>query len=222
MAPPPLLASPSAKGPTPYYSAVILAAGRASRIGTPKLLLPLDGRPLLQFALDAVAASCLSEIVLVIGPELQANRGGWAAPSEKPFRVVENPDPDAGQSRSLQLGLKATRPEARAAAIVLADEPTVTPSHIDRVARLFKDCDQPAARPVYCSPPEPPVPGHPVFVARRLWSEIDELRGDQGLRDLFTESPERLFEIESQGPAPRDIDTWDDYEAAGGIRPASN
>jgi len=216
---------PLSNGPTPipipYYAAILLASGRASRMGCPKLLLPLAGRPLLQFALDAVAASCLAEVVLVVGPEVIARLGEISLPTQKPLTVVENLDPGAGQSRSLQLGLEATRRNAVAAAIVLGDEPQLDADRIDSMARIFRDTEKPAARPVYCSPPEPPVPGHPVFVARRLWREIGELRGDQGLRDWLSNRPKTLLEVESQGPAPRDIDTWEDYRAAGGTAPAA-
>ena len=59
-------------------------------------------------------------------------------------------------------------------------------------------------------------------MARRIWPEIDRLHGDQGLRDLLTKRPEWLFEAKTRDPALRDIDTWKDYEAAGGDRPIPN
>ena len=208
--------------PIPYYAAILLASGRATRMGCPKLLLPLAGQPLLQFALDAVSASCLAEVVLVVGPEVRSRLDELSLPTGTPLTVVENPDPDAGQSHSLRLGLEATSPRAVAAAIVLGDEPQLDPGRIDSMARIFRSAEKPAARPVYCSPPESRVPGHPVFVARRLWTEIGELRGDQGLRDWLSNRPETLLEVENQGPAPRDIDTWEDYRAAGGTAPAAN
>lgn len=208
--------------PHPFYTGVILAAGRASRMGATKLLLPLAGRPLLQHVLDATEASCLSEIVLVVGPEVNARLGELSGTWPKRRRVVLNPEPSEGQSRSLAAGLEAASPEAVAAAIVLGDEPRLAADRIDRVAHAFAATAKPCARPVYCSPPEPPVPGHPVFVARRLWPEIGELRGDQGLRDLLARRPEWLFSLETEGPAPSDIDTWEDYETAGGVRPVSN
>ncbi len=217
---------PSSNGqspaPIPNYAAILLASGRATRMGCPKLLLPLAGQPLLQFALDAASASCLSEIVMIVGPEVHERLGELALPTRIPLTVVENRDPEAGQSRSLQIGLEAASSSTQAAAIVLGDEPQLDAGQIDSMARIFQNTEKPAARPVYCSPPEPPVPGHPVFVARRLWQEIGELRGDQGLRDWFSNRPETLLEVESPGPAPRDIDTWEDYRAAGGTASAGN
>ncbi len=208
--------------PIPFYAAVLLASGRATRMGCPKLLLPLAGQPLLQLSLDAVAASCLSEVVMVVGPEVRERLGELSLPKRIPLTVVENRDPEAGQSHSLQIGLEAASSGTRAAAIVLGDEPQLDAGRIDSMARIFQNTEKPAARPVYCSPPEPPVPGHPVFVARRLWQEIGELRGDQGLRDWLSNRPETLLEVEHPGPAPRDIDTWDDYRAAGGTASAGN
>lgn len=208
--------------PHPFYTAVVLAAGQARRMGAPKLLLPLEGRPLLQHVLEAAEASCLSELVLVVGPELNDRLSELPHAAGKPRIVIRNPRPGDGQSRSLALGLKAASPKAVAAAIVLGDEPRLAADRIDCVAHAFAATAKPCARPVYCSPPEPPVPGHPVFVARRLWPEIDQLRGDQGLRDLLTRRPEWLFEAETLDRAPKDIDTWKDYEAAGGERPVPN
>ena len=206
----------------PLYTGVILAAGQAARMGTPKLLLPLEGRPLLLRALEAVEASSLAEIVLVVSPEVDAALGSALREGTKPRHVVVNPDPHAGQSCSLQQGLAATGPGATAAAVVLGDTPGLNPATIDRVARAFENGAKPCARPVYCSPPEPPVPGHPVFVARRLWPDIDELRGDQGLRELLARRPEWLFRVETRDPGPSDIDTLQDYEAISGQRPSSN
>lgn len=206
----------------PFYSGVVLAAGNSRRMGRQKLLLPLDERPILQHVLDAAEASCLSELVIVVSPALHDRLDELSPPQSKPRVVVKNPRPEDGQSRSLALGLRAASPKAVAAAIVLGDEPRMGADRIDGVAQAFANSAKPCARPVYCSPPEPPVPGHPVFVARRLWPEIDELRGDQGLRELLARRPEWLFRVETRDPGPSDIDTLQDYEAISGQGPSSN
>jgi molybdenum cofactor cytidylyltransferase len=58
------------------------------------------------------------------------------------------------------------------------------------------------------------VPGHPVFVARTLWPQVEALRGDEGARALFAAHPEWLLEVEIDAEPPPDIDTWQDYERA--------
>ena len=99
-------------------SGVILAAGRSKRMGRPKLALPLDGKPLLQHALDAAAESRLDEIVVVLAPMEDALLDILELPRGPTVRIAINPQPDAGQSRSLQCGLAATSPQSDAAAIM--------------------------------------------------------------------------------------------------------
>jgi molybdenum cofactor cytidylyltransferase len=198
-----------------FLSAVILAAGTARRMGRTKLLLPLGDRPLLQHALDAAAAaSRLDEIVLVLGDEAARVLEGIRLPARLPVRVAINPNPSAGQSRSLRLGLRAADLRAVAAAILLGDQPRVTGPLIDRVAAAFLGAEVPVARPVYSGPHGRRVPGHPVLVARRIWPEVEKLRGDEGMRGLLARRPEWLLAVPVAGEAPGDVDTPEDYRSA--------
>jgi len=141
---------PGAEGASrSFISAVILAAGDSRRMGRPKLLLPLGSRPLLQYAVDAAADSQLDEIVLVLGDRAQALSRAIRRPGRLPVRIAVNEDPGAGQSRSLQLGLRAADPGAEAAAILLGDQPGVTGRLIDRVVEAFRNGEAPVVRPVY-------------------------------------------------------------------------
>lgn len=73
---------------------IILAAGRGSRMGTPKQLLPLDGGPLLQHVVNA-ATEALADVILVLGHEAEAVRAALDLPAR--VRVVVNPDHAEGQ-----------------------------------------------------------------------------------------------------------------------------
>jgi molybdenum cofactor cytidylyltransferase len=98
--------------------------------------------------------------------------------------------------------------------VLLGDQPHVTHRVIDRVAEAFLAGGLPVARPVYSGPGGGPVPGHPVLLARRIWPELDALRGDQGARDLLRSRPDRLLELPVEGEPPADLDTWEDYQRA--------
>src|SRR5271169_6454507 len=98
-------------------SAVILAAGTSTRMGTVKQLLALDDRPLLQHVLDNVHASGVTEVVLVLGFAAQAIQAKVDAQN---VRVVVNEDYQQGMGASLRVGLSAVNPQAEAAIIVLA------------------------------------------------------------------------------------------------------
>ena len=190
-------------------------------MGRPKQLLPLGDRPLLQHVLDEAAASCLNEVILVLGHEAREIRAALRIPSRGRIRVVVNPDYARGQSTSLRLGLRSASPRAEAAAIILGDQPGIATELIDRIAAAFRSTSRPFVRPVYSSSDSHRVPGHPVFLARQIWPEVEELKGDQGARALLTAHPGWLFEVHLEGDPPADIDTREDYVQALDDRSAS-
>jgi molybdenum cofactor cytidylyltransferase len=198
----------------PFLSGIILAAGSSTRMGRAKQLLPLENRPLLQHVVDAAAASRLDEIILVLGHRAEEIRAAIDCPAH--VRVVVNADYAEGQSTSLRAGLRAASRGARAAAVLLGDQPGVTAQLIDLVATAFAKSAACAARPVYTGVGGRRVPGHPVFLARRVWPEVNKLQGDQGARSLLLAHPEWLCEVSVEGEAPPDVDTPEDYRASAG------
>jgi len=107
--------------------AVVLAAGQSSRFGSPKHLAPLGGRPLLAHVLDALASAGLGEIVVVLGHAADDVEPIVTVPSA---RIVRNPDPDAGLSSSLAVGIAALAPWVEAALVALGDQPLLRPGTI--------------------------------------------------------------------------------------------
>ena len=205
----------TSKGETaPFLSGVILAAGAASRMGRPKQLLLLEGRPLLQHVLDEAVASCLDEIIIVLGCQAPEIRDAIRIDARRGVHVAVNADYARGQSTSLRAGLRAASPRAAAAAILLGDQPQVTRNLIDQVAAAFAAAGLPVARPVYVGSKGGRVPGHPVFLSRRIWPEVEKLQGDEGARSILAAHPEWLLEVPVEGEPPADIDTWQDYERA--------
>ena len=199
----------------PFLSAVILAAGGSTRMGRPKQLLPLAGKPLLQHALDNAAASGLDEIVLVLGHAADQVRAALRLPTRVPVRVVLNEGWEAGMSGSLRAGLRAADERAGAAVVLLGDQPGVTALLVAHVTEAFLESGRLATRPVWRAGR---VPGHPVVLARDAWAAMDALRGEEGARAVL--HPDWLFEVPIAGAPPRDIDDDRDYrqalEAAGG------
>lgn len=191
---------------------VVLAAGASRRMGKPKQLLPLRGRPVLQHALDAAAASGVGEIVLVLGHEADAIRGAIALPARA--RVVVNQAWAEGQGGSLACGLAAVASEAAAAAVLLGDQPEVDATIIDTVLAAYRIDADTALRPVWRDAAGATHPGHPVVLARRTWTELATLDGDRGARELFRRHPDWVRELPMAGPPPSDIDDAADYRRA--------
>lgn len=157
-------------------AAVILAAGASRRYGEDKLLVELEGKPLLQHAVDAANASRADEIIVVVGHDadavLASIRLGRA-------RAVRNPDHGAGQSTSLRLGIRAAS-ASDAVVILLGDQPRVTARLIDALiarARLT------AATAVVSSLDGRRSP--PTLLRRELWPALEGISGDVGAREIL-------------------------------------
>lgn len=195
---------------------IVLAAGASRRMGQPKQLLPLDGRPLLQHVIDAAAASRLGEIVVVLGHEAAAVRQAIRLPARA--RLVVNDRYADGQSGSLACGLAAAGSDPVAAAVLLGDQPRVGPTLIDTILAAFLAGTSAAVRPVWRDRSDRARPGHPVVLARRVWADVARLTGDRGARALFETHPDWVRELAIAGDPPADIDEPCDYRqmASGG------
>jgi molybdenum cofactor cytidylyltransferase len=172
---------------------LILAAGEGRRFGGTKQLAELDGRPLLEYALEAMES--ISPRVVVLGhaaDEIRARIDLHGA------AAVICDDWAEGQSASLRCGLAALA-GCDAVVVALGDQPGITAAAIETV--VAADGDEDAVRATYGG-----APGHPVLLRRALLERAGELRGDTGFRDLLEHATVR--EVEIGGLAdPADIDT---------------
>ena len=189
-------------------TAVVLAAGAASRFGGQKLLAPLGGRPVIRRTVENVLAASLTDILVVLGADAEAVR---AALDGLPVRFVLNPDYRDGMSTSLRRGIEALDPAARAALIVLGDQPAVAPEVMRRVVAAQRETGKPIAAPVYGG-----VQGNPVVFAREVFAELEALRGDRGGREVVRRDPARVALVQVAAGMPRDVDTPEDLEALDG------
>lgn len=192
-------------------SAIVLAAGESSRFGGQKLLAPLGGQPLVRRTVQNVLAAGIADIVVVLGADADDVR---AALDGLPVRFVLNADYRDGMSASLRRGIEALDPAARAALIVLGDQPAVGPELMRRVLAAQRETDKPIAAPVYDG-----VQGNPVVFAREVFAELGALHGDRGAREVVQRDPGRVAMVHVEGEMPRDVDTRADLAALGGGAP---
>lgn len=175
-------------------AAVILAAGAASRFGSPKQIARIGGRTMLEMVADIARQAGLQPIVAVVPP-------GMAVP---PTVVPEvNDAPSDGLSRSLRLGLAAVPAELDAAVILLGDQPTLAPATI----RMLLDAAH-ADRPVVAASATGRI-GPPVLLRREAFALADDAIGDEGLRSILARHAELVTVVEVREHAP-DIDTPED------------
>ncbi len=180
----------------------ILAAGRGSRLGgdASKPLVEWRGRPLVAWSLDAVLASGLAPVLVVVGYRADDVR---AALGEGGVEVIENPEWEEGIASSLRAALAALTPrsDVDAVCVGLADQPLVGAEAYRRVAATEGEM----VVPTYDG-----QPGNPVKLARSLWSEALELHGDVGARAL---ARDRAVRIDCTGTgSAADVDTLEDLE----------
>ena len=180
----------------------MLAAGRGVRFGgdVPKQLVPVAGRPLVAYAVDAAIESGLSPVVVVVADtQVEAALRGAG-----PVTVVRNAAPERGISSSLQSALRALEPDDRVDGVVvgLADQPLVGADAYRRVAHAYDDGAQLAVA-VYDG-----VRGNPVLIAREHWEEALALTGDEGARVLMRRRGAREVPCDGTGD-PTDVDTPD-------------
>jgi molybdenum cofactor cytidylyltransferase len=183
-------------------AAVILAAGRSTRMGGPnKLLAELGGKPLVQIVTEQALASKAKGVIVVTG-----HQAGEVEKALRGLKVtfVHNPDFAAGLASSVKTGIAAVPTGADGAVICLGDMPLIDSQLIDRLIEAFApDRGQLIALPVSDG-----RRGNPVLWARRFFNELMTLDGDIGARHLIAKHSEAVAEVPVEGHgAFLDIDT---------------
>jgi molybdenum cofactor cytidylyltransferase len=186
----------------PRIAALILAAGQSRRMGTlNKLLIGIDGKPMVRHVADAVAASRARPVVVVTGHERDAVARALAGIEAE---LVVNPDFAQGLSTSVKRGLAALPPDIDGAVVCLGDMPMVRGAEIDRLIDAFNPLEGRAI----CVPTRRGKRGNPVLLAKPLFAELAAVTGDVGARDLVAAHPELVAEVEMESDAVlTDIDT---------------
>ena len=196
--------------PVPRIAGVVLAAGAARRFGSQKLLALLDGKPLVRWAAERMAAAPTSSTIVVVGgPDADAVRGALAGLDVR-FAVVPDEEAPREMSASLHAAVRALASDApRAAVFALGDQPRVPASAVAGVVHAFRASGAPIVVPVYRGG----VRGHPVLFAANIFPELLHVRGDEGARSVIARDRSRVTEVTIDEPAPRDVDEPSDLEA---------
>jgi molybdenum cofactor cytidylyltransferase len=184
-------------------AAIVLAAGGATRYGSPKQLLAWKGQPLVRAAAQAALAAGLSSVVVVMGAhaaEVETALQGL------PVTLARNQAWTDGQASSIRRGLEACPPGIGSAVFLLADQPFVSPA----VIRALADAHASEAAAIVAPLIGGDRRGNPVLFDRETFADLRGLRGDEGGRAIFSRHgvhyvpwhDERLI---------LDIDTKEDY-----------
>jgi molybdenum cofactor cytidylyltransferase len=204
--PQPREAKPAADGRR--VGALVLAAGRSTRMGGPnKLLAEIGGKPLARIVTEQALASRAAPVIVVTGHERTKVEAALAGLR---VRFVHNPDYAAGLSTSLKAGLAALPPEIDGTIVCLGDMPQVTASLIDRMLDSF----DPARGALVVVPTIEGKRGNPVVWSRRFFPDLMTLEGDVGARHLIATYADAVAEVPLEDSAAlTDVDTPDALQA---------
>jgi molybdenum cofactor cytidylyltransferase len=189
--------------PEAFVAGLVLAAGGSSRLGQPKQLLPYGKATLLDHVLG-VARNCqFDQLVCVIGGASAAVRvsvdfGG--------VEVVENTAFGSGCSSSIATALRALNPRADVLVLMLGDQPGVSSDAVRALAAGRGEA--PIAACGYAD-----GRAHPLAFGRAMFGELACMHGDKAVWKLMDRFAPEVVEVPVAGPTPRDVDTWEDYEA---------
>jgi molybdenum cofactor cytidylyltransferase len=187
--------------PGPRIAALLLAAGRSSRMGANKMLAEIDGRPMVARTAQRLLSSHARPIIAVLG-----NQAGDvdAALGRLPVERVMNPDFAEGLATSLIRGLAALPADIDGVIICLGDMPLIAGRDLDRLIAAFNPLEGRAI----VVPTRHGRRGNPVLWSRQFFAEMMALSGDAGARRLIDEHADLVAEVEMDSDAIFiDIDT---------------
>jgi len=185
--------------------AVLLAAGESRRMGTPKQLLPFGRTTVIETAVEHILASGADRTLVVLGA---AHDRIEPLLRRFPVDVTVNPDFRAGMLSSVRWGIGRLPSDARAALILLADQPWITAKTIDRVIDAYKASGRGLVLPVFEK-----SGGHPLLIDLKYRAEIGELDPSVGLKALLAKHSGDVRRVRSADAGVlRDMDTPSDYK----------
>jgi molybdenum cofactor cytidylyltransferase len=189
------------------FGAIILAAGPSTRMGTPKQLLPLEGKPLLVHAVEAALASSAWPVVVVLGANAEAIRPILA---RMPVLIAENPAWSEGMAASLRTGITTLGQFSRsldAALIALCDQPAFSAGVIGELLAAQHATGRSIVAARYSQ-----RLGVPALFLHEHFPTLAALTGEEGARALLNDDAGRVAAVDLPQLA-LDLDTPADYAA---------
>ncbi len=169
-------------------AAIVLAAGRSSRMGSNKLLADMGGKPLIAWTIQNILDSQVREVFVVTGHEADETK---AALGPYKVKILHNANFASGLASSVGVGVSAAR-DFDGALICLGDMPLVSPAIINALIEAFDPLnDGDIVVPLHQG-----MIGNPVLWGAKFFTELQQLQGDRGARGLIEKYTERVVRID--------------------------
>ena len=185
---------------------VILAAGQGIRMGEPKQLMLLGGKPMVWHVASSACRANFDQVIVITGA-YEADIKNVL--QDLPLQIVYNENWHEGQSTSVKKAVEAIRAEEQAVVFLLADQPLITRSLINEIIRVYHQTNASIIVPRALK-----QPGNPVLFDLEVWcSALLQLSGDEGARQIIRRNQQAIHYIELlEGQIFLDVDTPAEYE----------
>jgi molybdenum cofactor cytidylyltransferase len=183
-------------------SILILAAGSSSRLGQPKQLVEYEGQTLIE-RITKMALSVSENVLVVLGANIDLIKPKLKAFSDR-VTIIENIDWNDGMGTSISLGVENLAPKSDAILILLADQPLISQVLLQNMLQTFAIKKYPI---VACNYGE--QLGVPILFDKSFFSELKNLKGEQGAKSFLKNNPEKITSIDFK-EGLFDIDTPED------------
>jgi molybdenum cofactor cytidylyltransferase len=186
--------------------AVVLAAGKSSRMGEPKVLLPWEnGKTIIEHIIEQLIRARIPQVNVVTG-----HYANEVKALVKPLgvRLVQNRSYRTGEMiSSLKAGLRAMPDHVSAALVVLGDQPRIQPKVIYDLLKAYSEGKGEIIAPRYQG-----QRGHPILISRRYWPELLALRNTEAPRQVLATHEDEIGYVEVDTDSVlRDVDTPGEY-----------
>lgn len=181
---------------------IIMASGFSNRMGRDKLILEINGIPIIERVIKVVKKSTIDEIILVYREERIKEIG-----IKNTIKTIYNDKAELGQSESIKIGIKNSSLNSEGFMFFVGDQPFINTEIINRLIMAFKEGKYSIVVPEYNG-----KRGNPVIFSSKFKKELLEIKGDIGGRDIIKKryNDVKIVSI-NDSIAGRDIDYWNEY-----------
>jgi molybdenum cofactor cytidylyltransferase len=197
------------KNPIPI-TALVLAAGTSSRMGTFKPLLPLDGTPMLETVITKVLSFSFIEVMTVVGYKDKEIKESINIQDQR-FKWVSNPNYLEGLSSSIKAAIHQYHYQNLGVMVFLGDQPLIKISTIEKMVQVINEMGNVQSKSII-QPAYNGMPGHPVFISSQMIPYLKTITGDQGAKLIFKHAEKHILIPTDDKGILFDVDTQQDYQ----------